>query len=321
VKLVGEYVMRIISVIIATHNRCESLKDTLDSLLVQEAIASFDYEILVIDNNSKDKTKETVELYIHKFGGKLRYLLETKQGKSFALNLAIKEARGEIIAFTDDDAVADKNWLVNIGKCYLEYNFNVIGGKVLPLYPGNAPKWIIDNKYLLSGPVPIHDYGNNTKIYDVKTMFPFLGANMAIKKDCFNRYSLFRTDLGPGTKMRGEDTELFKRFIKNGEIIYYCGEALIWHKVDAKRANYKYIAKWQFSLGRYYVKTGQAKTKYKLAFIFGIPRYLFKIAAKDFVLLILNIGNRTKFLITLMRLSENIGSMYEWRFLNKYSKS
>jgi len=80
-----------ISVIICTYNRCESLKDTLDSLLAQECDGTFNWEVIVVDNNSKDRTKEVVESYMHKFGGKLRYLFEPRQGKSHALNKEIKK--------------------------------------------------------------------------------------------------------------------------------------------------------------------------------------------------------------------------------------
>lgn len=83
----------LISIIISTYNRCESLKDTLDSLLNQEIDGSFDYEVIITDNNSKDKTKEVVESCKEKFNGRLRYLFEPQQGKSYALNRAIKESK------------------------------------------------------------------------------------------------------------------------------------------------------------------------------------------------------------------------------------
>src|SRR3990167_2999593 len=92
-----------LSVIIATYNRCENLKEALRTLYQQENDGTFDYEIIVIDNNSKDQTREVVESFIAKEGLKVRYIFEPIQGKVYALNTGITHAKGEIVAFTDDD--------------------------------------------------------------------------------------------------------------------------------------------------------------------------------------------------------------------------
>lgn len=108
--------VRLISVIIPTYNRCDLLKATLTSLLDQYLDPGFVYEVLVIDNNSTDRTKDAVENLLGSFQGRLRYFFEKQQGKSFALNRGLNEARGEILAMTDDDCRLDKNWLVSINE-------------------------------------------------------------------------------------------------------------------------------------------------------------------------------------------------------------
>lgn len=117
----------LISVIICTYNRHESLKDTLNSLITQERDGSFDYEVIVVDNNSNDETKRIVNAYELQANDKLKYLFEPKQGKSYALNRGILESRGEAIAFTDDDAVADRNWVREIWLTFKMFNCDGVG--------------------------------------------------------------------------------------------------------------------------------------------------------------------------------------------------
>src|SRR3989338_2187255 len=98
----------LISIIVATYNRCNSLKKALESLANQDNDGSFEFEVLIIDNNSNDGTRKFVDTELSKWGGRLRYFFEPISGKPYALNKGIKEARGGILAFTDDDVTLDK---------------------------------------------------------------------------------------------------------------------------------------------------------------------------------------------------------------------
>jgi len=301
------------SVIISTYNRYKSLKDTLDSLLAQESNGDFDYEILVVDNNSKDKTKELVQSYVQKFNGRLRYLFEPRQGQSLALNLAIKKVKGEIIAFTDDDVILDKAWLLNLLQCFQKYACDGVGGRVLPLYGKNTPKWFKDNKNLLGGPIVYHDYGEATKLNDSLIMEPFVGANMAFRRKCFNEFGLFNTKLGPGTGSLGGDTEFFNR-LTNAKKLYYCGEALVWHPVDKERANLKYIARWCIAEGRYLATVEYKKVSNKAIYYWRIPRYLIRDVAEDFIFLLTYLlFNKRKFLKQWKTLFYTVGRIVEYK--------
>jgi glucosyl-dolichyl phosphate glucuronosyltransferase len=303
----------LISVIIATYNRCESLRGTLDSLLAQEEDGGLDYEVLAVDNNSRDKTREVVESYMPGFRGKLRYLFEPRQGKGFALNQGIKEAKGEIVVFTDDDVIADKGWLVNIRKCFQELNCDGMGGRILPLYPAGTPEWIKDNRDILSGPIVCHDYGEESKLYKKYEMLPFVGANLAIRKTCLESSGFFRPDMGTEGKPIGEDTELFWRLQNSGKRIFYCGKSLIWHKVDKKRMNWVYIAKWYVASGRYQVKKNNSKED--LPCYFGVPRYLIKDFLKRIIFFIASIFrfNRREILKSWNLVFHRIGMILEYR--------
>jgi glycosyltransferase involved in cell wall biosynthesis len=116
------------SVIICTYNRSGSLERTLASLARMELRDSADWELLVVDNNSKDDTRVVVDGFTRASGVNCRYIFEKEQGLSHARNRGIREAKGEIIAFTDDDVLLDRHWLKNIslgsewrrGSCWRE---------------------------------------------------------------------------------------------------------------------------------------------------------------------------------------------------------
>lgn len=121
-----------ISVIVVTFNRAKSLQDTLLSLTRQERQPD---ETIVVDNASTDNTKETVLSFRNKLN--IKYVYEKRRGIPYARNTGIENATKDIIAFIDDDSVADRNWLK-----YLEIPFikdphiGVVGGEVSYLKAG-----------------------------------------------------------------------------------------------------------------------------------------------------------------------------------------
>ena len=96
-----------ITVILCTLNRCQSLAETLESIAISTLPDSVDWEILVVDNNSTDHTREVVEEFGRRYPDRFRYIFEPRPGKSYALNAGIREAQGEILAFTDDDVTVE----------------------------------------------------------------------------------------------------------------------------------------------------------------------------------------------------------------------
>ena len=129
----------IFSVIICTYNRVGLLSGALESIGHQK----FDnkkFEIIVVDNNSTDYSKSLVESFIKKYPN-TRYIIEPHQGLSFARNRGWMEARGEYVAYIDDDARAEKNWLEVALMCFKEIQPEpkVVGGPILPYYTIEKP--------------------------------------------------------------------------------------------------------------------------------------------------------------------------------------
>lgn len=302
-----------ITVIIATYNRSRDLAKVLKDLLAQERNDSFDYDVLVADNNSTDHTREAVESFIPSSDGKLRYIFEGRQGKSYALNKAIKEASGEIVAFTDDDVSLDPKWLMNLVKCFEQTQCDGCGGRILPVFPDDTPQWLKDNLDLLRGTIVYYDYGEETKKYE-KSMFEFLGANYAFRREMFAECGDFRADLGTGRPPLGEDTEFVNRLEMRNKKLYYCGSALVWHPVDLRRAKLNFIAKWNVALGRYRAVTADNETVTSdLVYYFGVPRYLMREMLQNGLALVFHIFNKREFLKRWILLSLDWGRAIEFR--------
>ena len=122
------------SVVIATYNRADELVRTLESLSRLQVAEP--WEVIIVDNNSADNTKEVVKKAAETFPVSLHYLHETQQGRSAALNTGIKAAQGEIIATTDDDVRLEPDWLTNAERALRELNCDYLGGKALPIWSG-----------------------------------------------------------------------------------------------------------------------------------------------------------------------------------------
>src|ERR1044071_765056 len=119
-----------VSAVISTYNRCEMLPSALDNLLRQES-EGVKYEVIIVDNNSTDGTRQVVESFIEQGHDNLRYVFEPCQGVSHARNTGIAHARAPIIAFADDDVTVSRNWIATIKRVFDEHpDVNCIGGRV-----------------------------------------------------------------------------------------------------------------------------------------------------------------------------------------------
>ncbi len=116
----------IVSVVIATRNRAESLRDTLDSLTRQSRKPD---EVVVVDNASSDHTRDIALNFVDSLN--LKYVYEAKRGIPHARNAGIQNAGGDIIAFIDDDCVADENWLRQLEIPFIkDPHVGVVGGEI-----------------------------------------------------------------------------------------------------------------------------------------------------------------------------------------------
>ena len=131
-----------ITIILCTYSRCQSLANTLESLARSEMPESVFWEVLVVDNNSRDRTRAVVEGFCARHPHRFRYLFEPQAGKSHALNSGIREAQGHILVFTDDDVIVEPTWLCKLTENLHKGEWAGTSGRTLPERNFSAPGWL-----------------------------------------------------------------------------------------------------------------------------------------------------------------------------------
>ena len=259
-----------LSVIIPTFKRSTSVLKTLECLERQVVPAHLAWEVVVVDNNSQDDTEVRIKSLAVSFPVPLRYVLETEQGASHARNRGIKESQANILAFTDDDVRPDPHWVESLYSTFEKYECDGVAGKIELEWNSPRPEWLTDE---LLGFLARLDYGANEFLLVDEEMSPF-GPNMAFKRSVFERIGGFDTALGPKGKSltRGEEPELFHRFLQAGLRAIYQPHALVYHVVDVRQVRKSFFRSVHFLSGkdsglRHQVSRGKRWL--------GIPLYVF----------------------------------------------
>ncbi len=264
----------LISVILCTYDRCLYLRKVLDSIAGSVLPDSVEWEVLVVDNNSTDQTSEVANEFAGRYPGRFRYISEPRQGKSYALNTGIRESRGNVLAFVDDDLTVEPTWLRNLTQALDDGKWAGAGGRTLLAEPFSPPRWLaLKGPYSMGGVLAAQfDLGEEACELDR----PPFGANMAFQKKMFEKYGGFRTDLGPspnpGIPRPNEDTEFGRRLVAAGQRLRYEPSAVAYHPVPKQRIEKQYFLTWWFDYGRAAIlEVGRRPD------IWGIPRRYFTI--------------------------------------------
>jgi len=233
------------SVVVCTYNRCESLAETLAAIAAQRVPVGFEWELLVVDNNSRDATHETVERF--KAGRpdlRVRYLFERQQGLSHARNLGIAEARGEFLVFTDDDVLPDADWLASLVGGMRERGCTAAGGRIDPLWLAEPPAWLTERFH---GFLALRTDADGPKDVREAEDMPF-GASLAFRRDVFAEIGAFDPQLGRKGNVlaAGEEIDVLMRVVAQGGRVVYFPQARVRHKVEAFRLNKGYFRRWRY---------------------------------------------------------------------------
>lgn len=239
-----------VSVVICTFNRAEMLAPAIEGVLRQETNGAR-YEVIVVDNNSSDDTQRVIENVIENGATNLRYVLERRQGLSYARNTGIEHARAPVIAFTDDDVRAESNWIYEIKRTFDAHpEVDYVGGKVLPLWEREPPAWLTAEHW---SPLAISDYGEAEFYVDVNRPVCLVGANLAVRREVFDKVGDFATEFqrvksGIGST---EDHEWQLRVWQAGMRGLYAPRIVIAADVQANRLEKEYHRRWYTGHGGY----------------------------------------------------------------------
>ena len=221
----------------------------IDALLNQKGLEPGDFEIVIINNNSTDRTEEIAKKYIEKnISIPFVYATENKQGLSHARNKGIEVANGYLLAFLDDDAFAHENYIKDVLNFFDTLpKVQAVGGRILLHFEDTEPSWYT---HFLGSLLGYFNPWSEVKVFN-KTQYP-RGSNMVYRKELFEKYGVFNPELGRiGEGMLGsEEKEMFQRIYSGNELIYYLPEAVIYHMVPVERTLTPFIKKQSIAVGR-----------------------------------------------------------------------
>ncbi|MEU7401366.1 glycosyltransferase [Streptomyces sp. NPDC044948] len=220
-----------VSVVVATRERPELLARALDSLLAQDHP---DVDVVVVDN--APRTGETRELVTRKYGERVRYVCEPVPGLAVAHNRGLAAVRGDVVAFTDDDVVADPHWLSELTAPFAtDPRLGCATGLILPARLRTPAQVLLESHGGFAKGFTPRTYDPRRPPAD-EPLFPFTagrfgsGANMAFRTAVLRAVGGFDPATGAGTQARGgDDLYGFVRVLAQGHRLRYTPSALVWH--------------------------------------------------------------------------------------------
>ena len=266
-----------LSVILPTYNRVSSLKRALAALLRQSADPS-SYEIVVVDNNCSDGTREMVEGLEEP---RVRLVSEARQGLSYARNAGLAAARSEIVAFTDDDVEAAPDWVETVVTLMKRHpGADGVGGRVLPAWERGRPGWLTREHW---APLALQDHGDVRRTFDRDHPIGLVGANVAFRRGVFDRVGRFSPEVqrvrnGIGST---EDHEFLTRLYAAGGRMLYHPKMLVMARVQSERCDRAYHRRWHEGHGRFHAMMREPEIERARVSPLGVPGHLLRSAARD----------------------------------------
>lgn len=237
------------SLVVCTRDRIEGLKDTLAAFAAQRLPEGKTVEILVIDNDPRGQAMAAVFDFAAESPFPVRYFHEPGDGLSAARNRALREARGEILLFTDDDVIPDLDWLYEMSRAYESSGAGVLGGPVRALWEKKPVESLLGCGAALSrlalldrGPDPVE-----IRSFDGDMIY---GANMVLDRREALRAGGFSPLFDTSRVQRGGDTEIIYRILRPGAHALYVPAAAVLHRIPAHRTRKRYLCRVSFHGGR-----------------------------------------------------------------------
>ncbi|MDD5194865.1 MAG: glycosyltransferase, partial [Candidatus Omnitrophica bacterium] len=220
-----------ISVCIPTYKRPKLLEQLLEKLENQETDNLFSYSIVVVDNDLKQSAASTIENIKKKSSLAIDYFCEPQQNISLARNKSVQNAKGNLIAFIDDDEFPENNWLFCLYKAHVKYGACGILGPVKPRFETPPPRWVIKGK--LCERASFKTGTLLTKLSHTRT-----GNALILRKIFGEEKNPFDPAYG---KTGGEDNVFFKRMMLSGYTFVWCDEAVVYETIAPRRLRRPYF--------------------------------------------------------------------------------
>ena len=240
-----------LSIIVPTKNRCELVRDLLNSLEKLRGLTRIKPNIILGDNASTDSTWKMLEARKASFPTELMPLRVSSPGKSAVLNEAIRRSNGEVLAFLDDDVIVDESWLEEIEVFFQNSPDTYVGQGIIRTTARDSLDPEVRRLLQRYRTIPQLEFSS-----DIGDLHSLNGANIAIRRTVFDRVGYFDERLGPGASGTSEDVELAQRIRKADMKIAYMNRAIVYHRVDRERLTEKYFKQthWRQGASRFLMK-------------------------------------------------------------------
>ncbi len=236
--------MKSISVIVPTHNRVEYLCHVLNSLIAQ-TLSKSDYEIIVVDNCSSDSTRQVIKSDFGRVSN-LQYYVELQLGLNYARNFGWQNANSHYVAYIDDDAIAEADWLEKIVRVFEKTvpQPDCVGGVVMPIWETSCPSWFPNELLSL---LTIVDWKTPKYLGPHERL---VGANFAFKRTIIESVGGFhpRLDRRGSSLISGGDSFIQTLMDDNGYSRYFDPNIVVHHHVPATRLTRQWLLRrgyWQ----------------------------------------------------------------------------
>jgi len=250
-----------ISVCICTYKRPKLLKRLLEDLDGQETCGLFTFSIVVVDNDSM----RSAELVVSEFGSasaiSIRYYSEPRRNIALARNKAVENARGDLVAFIDDDEFPARDWLCNSYKACVSYGVHGVLGPVTPHFELEPPRWVKKGRFFER---PAHTTGYRMNSAETRT------GNVLFWRAILNG---LQAPFDPAFGTGGEDVDFFRRMIEKGNVFVWCSEAVVYEVVPISRCRINYLLKRALLRGSNFPKHKVNRLKSAAQSLIAVPCY------------------------------------------------
>ncbi|RRJ84599.1 glycosyltransferase [Aestuariirhabdus litorea] len=242
-----------LEIVICTHNRSWLLERTLRSVARANAPSGSHLQVTVVANHCTDDTEAMIASLKPEYPFPLRLLREPRAGKSYALNHALTQLKGDFQIYIDDDHRVDTRFLCAIEELIQKHpSYKIFCGRIIPDWDGEEPQWIHSEKYpVYPLPIPHYDLGQGPCEIALDDRLPG-GGNLVMAKEVTQQVGQFNENLGPsGHNLGGgEDGDYVRRALSKGYKILYHPAPIQYHWADTERLTLGYLLRKAYSRSR-----------------------------------------------------------------------
>ena len=250
-----------ITVCVCTFKRSAWLSSLLGHLEAQRTDGLFTHDVVVADNDAARSAEGVVVHYATTSTMRITYCVEPEQNISLVRNRAVANARGQLLAFIDDDELPVTDWLFELYQTGLKYQVDGVLGPVLPRFQNAAPRWLIKGRFFDR---PRHPTGSPVDWPEART------GNVLLSRHVLDSVSPpFRPQFGSG----GEDVDFFRRASESGFKFVWCDAAVVHEVVPPYRCTLRFLIRRAVLRGSNFPKQSAPRTKNVVKSVVAVPSY------------------------------------------------